>query len=292
MVKREHLRELAKISKQIGENPAYVQGGGGNTSVKFGDKQMAVKSSGLTLKEVTEIDGYSVVDFKAINSYLNNPDEDENDFTQKIRSFVIETDNRPSIETGFHALLGIYVIHTHSVYVNVLTCSVEGREILNRLFPQDVWVDYKTPGKELTIEIKNKIRTSGDECKAVFLQNHGLIVWEKTADQVFNIHEEISNKIRQHLDLIEFDVEEETNQLLNIHDSNILFPDQVIYTMAGEDILSTQGAKETISAYSYILSNIKMHSLTPRFVSKNESKVLLGMESEKFRQKVIKDEIH
>ena len=73
---------------------------------------------------------------------------------------------------------------------------------------------------------------------------------------------------------------------------NILFPDQVIYTMAGEDILSTQGAKETISAYSYILSNIKMHSLTPRFVSKNESKVLLGMESEKFRQKVIKDEIH
>ena len=53
-----------------------------------------------------------------------------------------------------------------------------------------------------------------------------------------------------------------------------------------------QGAKETISAYSYILSNIKMHSLTPRFVSKNESKVLLGMESEKFRQKVIKDEIH
>ena len=67
MEKSEHLSELAKISKLIGQNPAYVQGGGGNTSVKFGDKYMAVKSSGLTLAEVTESNGYSVVDFEAIN---------------------------------------------------------------------------------------------------------------------------------------------------------------------------------------------------------------------------------
>ena len=46
MTKTESLKNLVKISNKIGENLGFIQVGGGNTSVKFGPRSMAVKSSG------------------------------------------------------------------------------------------------------------------------------------------------------------------------------------------------------------------------------------------------------
>ena len=44
---------MQRISNYCGERVDYVQGGGGNTSVKFDEKLMAIKASGYTLKETT-----------------------------------------------------------------------------------------------------------------------------------------------------------------------------------------------------------------------------------------------
>ena len=55
------LKELARISQEVGKHPDFVQGGGGNTSAKLDDRYMAVKASGYRLDQVTEQDGYVIV---------------------------------------------------------------------------------------------------------------------------------------------------------------------------------------------------------------------------------------
>ena len=52
------------ISKDVGKNPVFVHGGGGNTSAKLDDRYMAVKASGYRLDQVTEWDGYVIVDYQ------------------------------------------------------------------------------------------------------------------------------------------------------------------------------------------------------------------------------------
>ena len=46
MKKQENIESLINISHQIGANISYIQGGGGNTSVKINNNLMAIKSSG------------------------------------------------------------------------------------------------------------------------------------------------------------------------------------------------------------------------------------------------------
>ena len=47
------LANLIKISNTVGKDQTYVQGGGGNTSVKTDDdKYMYIKASGMALKDM------------------------------------------------------------------------------------------------------------------------------------------------------------------------------------------------------------------------------------------------
>ena len=287
MEKNKSLNNLSKASILIGNEVAYVQGGGGNTSVKLNDSIMAIKASGTKLKDVKQDEGFSVVDYSLLNSYLDNPDSEDSIFTKKIASFVVETNNRPSIETGFHSLLGKYVIHTHSVYVNVLTCSVEGKEEILKLFPGCIWVEYATPGRDLTIELKEKIPVSLPQEGCIFLQNHGLIVWADVSHKAVKIHNNISNTIKDKLELEHFFYKEDKNYIPNKNQNQILFPDQVVYTMAGEDIIKSNEAQETICSYDYLIDNIRRISFTPSFLPKKEVRKILDMESEKYRQSLI-----
>jgi rhamnose utilization protein RhaD (predicted bifunctional aldolase and dehydrogenase) len=47
------LRDFARVSQKIGARSDYVQGGGGNTSVKLGGGLMAIKASGYRLCDIT-----------------------------------------------------------------------------------------------------------------------------------------------------------------------------------------------------------------------------------------------
>ena len=123
MEENKHLENLIAMSHEIGSNNAYVQGGGGNTSVKISDNKMAIKASGVQLKDMNFDHGIAIVDFKKVNSYHQNPDLAEDTYGETIKQFALNSEGRPSIETGFHALLGRYVIHSHSVFFNVLLCA-------------------------------------------------------------------------------------------------------------------------------------------------------------------------
>ena len=56
----EQLKELVLISRSAGSRSDYVQGGGGNTSVKLDDNLMAVKASGFMLKDISQNEGFVV----------------------------------------------------------------------------------------------------------------------------------------------------------------------------------------------------------------------------------------
>lgn len=57
-------------------------------------------------------------------------------------------------------------------------------------------------------------------------------------------------------------------------------------------MLGTDAAKETLWAYDYILNTIKAKGLTPRYLSKRQIEKLMNMEGEKYRQEVLKNDIH
>ena len=46
------LSDFSRLSRDVGARRDFVQGGGGNTSVKLDDRLMAVKASGFCLGDV------------------------------------------------------------------------------------------------------------------------------------------------------------------------------------------------------------------------------------------------
>ena len=62
---------------------------------------------------------------------------------------------RPSIETGFHSILKKYVIHTHSIYSNILACSKSFENLTATIFKNDdfIIIPYFPPGTILTRNI-------------------------------------------------------------------------------------------------------------------------------------------
>lgn len=203
--------ELIEISHYAAKEIAYIQGGGGNTSVKVTDTQMAVKASGCKLSDMAELEGYVVVDYKKIRDHFYVADSQAEDFeassSKALQESMIEVEGlrvlRPSVEAGFHSLLKKHVIHTHSVYSNILCCSEEGQEIAKKLFTDSsyLWLPYVNPGAVLTSVIAMAIQDHGSIPEIIFMENHGVIVTADGADEAIELHEMVNNTIRKELNL-------------------------------------------------------------------------------------------
>lgn len=281
------LKALKSISLVVGNNLLYTQGAGGNTSVKLNANKMAVKASGYLLKQVTEKDGFVVLDYQLMRDYLKHPDLDEATFYQKISNFKINSPDypqlRPSMEAGFHALLNNVVIHTHSVLANILNCCVEGKSIINKLFPEACLVEYVNPGIPLILAIKKKL-VEKQTAQVFFLENHGIIVTHENPESALEVHNVINEKISSYLK-IDLKIDDSLGIIdVDLVKNRALFPDQVIYTM-NENLLKSPGGHETLFAYGYILKNINKLGLTPKFISEKDVHSIINMESEKYRQK-------
>ena len=287
MEKSKLIKLLVSMSSIVGKEVAYVQGAGGNTSVKFSDSEMAIKSSGINLKDISVKSGISIVDFKSLNQFLMTSDVSEDKFSDKVNTFQTESTGRPSIETGFHSYLGKFVIHTHSVFTNILNCSVEGKDQIKKLFPEAILIKYATPGRDLTKEIINNIPYPPKLNGIIFLESHGIIVWAENSEEAISIHENISKKIISAFNLPPFLFDQKKSYSLVSDSSQILFPDQAVFTLAGDKILNSPSAQETICSHNYIVSSIQSIGFKPMFLSKKESSKLINMESEKYRQSLI-----
>lgn len=281
------INEFVTISQYAGKSILFVQGGGGNTSSKV-DNKMYIKASGTLLKDMSNDTGYSVVDFPSIREYLDTPDVATKAYDKDIVNFVIETDKKPSIETGFHATIPyVHVAHTHSMFANILNCCEQGFEIIKQLFPDAVIVPYHTPGLELILAVKKSIQ--GQNAKIIFLENHGLIVASDDVDEVIALHEHVNNTIKQHLNISDQFINDfQSVTDIDFMQKHILFPDQIVFTFGDSDKLNSKSAQETIYIYNMIIQIVKNAGLNLKCLPETEAHKILNMDSEKFRLQISK----
>jgi len=259
-------KDMMKISNYAGDRLDYVQGGGGNTSVKFDENFMAIKASGYTLKEVQEDKGYVLVDYQNIKNRYEDMTTKSNVDVEK-ESLAVNLDSvkllegmekrRPSVEVGFHSFLPRCVVHTHSVYSNILCCSEEGEEKAEEIFKDSdlgyIFIPYINPGFALAFRIKEGVekheKQNGKQPDIIFMKNHGMITFSDDADTAVEIHEKANNLIGEFFKTPDFPVPEiERSEdgfvsrtdyirdfIMNHHaseeyfDEKILYPDQLVY---------------------------------------------------------------
>ena len=260
------MKAFAEMCAKIGAMKDYVQGGGGNASVKHDGDKMAIKASGFTIGEITETSGYADVDYIKIREYhtdvpTSELEEREKNSTPFTMSCVFPNAEgktlRPSVETGFHSLMKKYVMHTHPVYANIITCADGSKELAAKILGDMdfVWIPYINPGFSLTLAIKDAIDEyegkTGVFPKVIFLENHGLVTTSDDAEECTNLHIEVNEMIKTYLksdgfydsiDLVnEGDALVCRNAFVNDFIStfgadeinrSILYPDQLVYLNA------------------------------------------------------------
>jgi rhamnose utilization protein RhaD (predicted bifunctional aldolase and dehydrogenase) len=205
------------ISQAVGKRQDYIQGGGGNTSVKLDDTLMSIKASGSLLSEMNISNGFVALKYKEILKYHAETPKMQagRDYNKEVMDIAVasivtvngEPAKRPSVEAGFHALLKRCVIHTHSVYANVLMCSEGGIEkaqgILKSAGISSVWVPCVKPGYFLTESIIAAIQKEAVP-DIILIQNHGIIAHADSAVECIGLHEKANSAIKQALSLPPF----------------------------------------------------------------------------------------
>lgn len=209
---QKQLADFVRLSQAVGNRCDYVQGGGGNTSVKLKNGLMAIKASGYRLVDVAQQDGYAVLDYLAIRRFYQENQPEALEDVEGAGSCCAKKNTkmipgikalRPSVEAGFHSVLQTYVLHTHSVYVNLAACSKACREIAAEAFAGAdytwAWVDYTDPGARLTFAIRDALQCvlqqTGRQPSVILMQNHGIIVHDDDPDACLAIHADANQRL-------------------------------------------------------------------------------------------------
>ncbi len=292
---KQKIADLVFLSREIGARLDYVQGGGGNISVKISHDLMAIKASGYELKNVTENDGFAFVNHAAVNEAIykfcveNNGDDQK--FSAAVKSATLVKEGypalRPSMETGFHSLLPFtYVVHSHSLYAGILNCAEQGEKIARELFPQMLWIEYKNPGWQVTEGVFEGLKQNR-HAQIIFLKNHGLIVAGNDVKETLALHEEVTQKVQNFLKVPSFKFDEAQIFSNSFMRQNVLFPDQIVFGIS-EEFAQSEVAKHIFAAYSYILRSVGQSGLDPVFIAQENVDFVANMESEKYRKEVAK----
>ena len=199
-----------KLSRFYGADPEFVLAGGGNTSVKVGNR-LFVKGSGHALATISP-EGFVEMDRLQLESLLHsslssNRLKREAEFKAATLAARIhpEKRQRPSVEALLHHLMpGRYVVHTHSTLVNMVTCCVKGPELARQLAAEVVWVPEVDPGYILSRTLWQALtdyqKATGRSCpRAVLMQNHGLVISGDTPAQIRRHTDWLVRTLRQRL---------------------------------------------------------------------------------------------
>ena len=206
------LSDFSRVSKTAGGRSDYVQGGGGNTSVKLPGGLMAIKASGFCLKDIEIDKAYAVLNGANIKDfYLTSEPSDFEDVEKagsaKAKENILHIDGladlRPSVEAGFHSILSTFVVHTHSVYANLACCCTACRVVAEQAFQGAGytwgWVPYTDPGANLTFAIRDELRRvekeTGKLPSVILMQNHGIIVHDDDPDKALAIHTDANERL-------------------------------------------------------------------------------------------------
>jgi len=179
--------QLVLLSRYFGSDPEMVLAGGGNTSVKVGEK-LLVKGSGSALATIDR-EGFVAMDRLRLEALANarlpaEREPREAAYKQSLYAARLEPERnqRPSVEALLHHLVpGRFVVHGHATVANALTCCLGGEAIARELFGDEVlWVPFVDPGFALAQALRAGLATHqgrhGRAPRAVLMANHGIIV--------------------------------------------------------------------------------------------------------------------
>ena len=186
---------LVKLSRFYGADPEFVIAGGGNTSAKVGDR-LFVKGSGHALA-MMPVEGFVEMDRNKLEALLNSTlSTDRMKREEEFKTATLAArihpgrNQRPSVEALLHHLMPRqYVVHTHSTLVNMLTCCAKGPELAKELAKDVVWIPEVDPGYILSQTLRHALadfkKATGRDCpRAIFMQNHGLVICGDTPEEI------------------------------------------------------------------------------------------------------------
>lgn len=197
------LAELLQLSHDMGrEDRRLAILGEGNTSVRLGPTQFAVKASGARLANL-KADEVTVCDTARLVALLDRKVLPDGEVEKALLGARVDPEaKKPSIEAMFHAWLltldGVgFVGHCHPLEANRILCSPRARDFAeHRMFPDEivfcgpasVYVPYADPGLPLAWQIRERtkdyLRDHGVAPKLILLQNHGVIALGSTPKAV------------------------------------------------------------------------------------------------------------
>jgi len=164
MITNEDINTYLSLNRIFGSSTEFVQGPGGNISVKNGN-EIIVKTSGTCLGETQT---YEICSVESIRKCL----ADRND---NVKDTVLLGTGTPSMEAYFHTLPKRFCVHLHPVSLPLLLQKEDP------CIPDIAWIPYKQPGIDLAEEIL-KIYTNQP---ILLFQNHGVLVLADTLDELF-----------------------------------------------------------------------------------------------------------
>lgn len=181
----DELSLLAYRSRLLGE-PAIVNPGGGNTSIKrrltdFRGREvdvLTVKASGSDLAGIKE-KGFVDVALEPLMELRSRDRMTDEEMVAYLARCVLDpAAPRPSIETLLHGFLPArHVDHTHPELALALATADKGEEVLEKLFGDEaVWVPYLRPGFAMACMAAGAA-AAHPKARFIVLQKHGLVTW-------------------------------------------------------------------------------------------------------------------
>ena len=173
-------------SNLLGQSDELVLHGGGNTSVKVkvnGEDILFVKGSGWDLVSIKE-EGFAPVKLKTLLDMAKLDSLSDSDMVAMQREAMINKDApNPSVEAILHALIPFKVVdHTHADAIVTISNSINGKELIKKLFPNFLIVPYVMPGFILAKKIYEMTKEfDWDKCEGIILHNHGIFTFDNSA---------------------------------------------------------------------------------------------------------------
>lgn len=194
-------------SQLLGQDPALVLHGGGNTSVKSTStnvlgKETAiihVKASGFDLASISP-EGHSALLLEPLLELRSVSSLNDEEMTREVRGRLVDYRSaNPSIEALVHAFIPAkYIDHTHADAVLTLTNQVGGWEKVAEALGSDVVIiDYIKPGFDLARVMAEAFEANPGKRAAVWMQ-HGIMTWGETARESYETMIEMVNRAEQY----------------------------------------------------------------------------------------------
>lgn len=199
------LDNITELSHEFG-GEEYIKAGGGNTSVKNAET-LWVKPSGTTLAGLTPEQFVAMDRAKNAEIHAVEIPDDPHELEAKVLAMKMDavqpgSSGRPSVEAPLHdSFDATYVVHTHPVLVNGMTCARDSDEACRRLFPEYLWVGKLDVGHMLCIRTREAIQEfterNGRQPEAVFLKNHGVFVAGETPESIRETYRIIMGRLNE-----------------------------------------------------------------------------------------------